>query len=201
MKFLAVVFIAALSGQCLGDDLTQRRLILNELKRSTKSDVKIEMPFVSQFGVRNERAIFLKNTGEVLFSAPERAVSGYDSAIAHDVGKFYQADNKRVNIVINKYLGSTGILTSVGFDGGSRAKKFKVSNSKYLGFARSFSFGSRSTLYVSTGRWFGGEVSESPCIDSYEREYWCVNLTAWIDRPVIKSRKEEHFDIVWQLSF
>jgi hypothetical protein len=195
------IFAVALSGQCLGDDLAQRRLILNELKRSTKSDVKIDMPFISQFGVRNERGIFLKNTGEVLFSAPERAFSGYDSAIAHNVGEFYRADNKRVNVIINKYFGSTGILTSVGFDGGSRAEKFKVSNSKYLGFARSFSFGSRSTLYVSTGRWFGGEVLESPCIDSYDREYWCRNLTAWIDRPVIKSRKEEHFDIVWQLSF
>lgn len=201
MKYLIAFVAAVLSGQCLGDDSTQRRLILNELKRSTKSDIKIDMPFVSQLVVRNERGIFLKNTGEVLFSAPERAFSGYDSAIAHDVGKFYQAENNRVNIIINKYLGSTGVLASIGFDGGSTTEKFKVSNSKYLGLARSISFGSRSTLYVSTGRWFGGKVSESPCIDSYDREYWCPNLTAWTDRPVIKSRKEEHFDIVWQLSF
>jgi hypothetical protein len=201
MKYFIAFVIAVLSGQCIGEDLTQRRLILNELKRSAKSDVKFDMPFISQFGVRNERGIFLKNTGEVLFSAPERAFSGYDSAIVHKVGEFYQADNKRVSIIVNNYLGNTGILTSVGFDGGSRAEKFKVSNSKYLGFARSFSFGSRSTIYLSTGRWFGGEVSESPCIDSYDREYWCPNLTSWIDRPVIKSRKEGHFDIVWQLSF
>ena len=201
MKCLVAIFITALSSQCLGDDFTQRRLILNELKRSAKSDVKIDMPFISQFGVRNERGIFLKNTGEVLFNAPERALSGYDSAIAHNVGDFYQANNNRVNIIINKYVGNTGVLTSVGFDGGSRAAKFNVSNSKYLGLARSFAFGGRSTLYLSTGRWFGGEVSETPCIDSYDREYWCPNLTAWIDRPVIKSRKEEHFDIVWQLSF
>lgn len=201
MQYFIAIVIAVLSGQCLGEDLTQRRLILNELKRSAKSDVKFDMPFISQFGVRNERGIFLKNTGEVLFSTPERAFSGYDSAIAHNIGDFYQADNKRVSIIINNYLGNTGILTSIGFDGGSRAEKFNVSNSKYLGFARSFSFGSRSTLYVSTGRWFGGEASESPCIDSYDREYWCPNLTAWIDRPVIKSQKEGHFDIVWQLSF
>jgi hypothetical protein len=201
MKYFVAIFIMALGGQCFGDDLSQRRFILNELKRSTKTVEKIEMPFVSQLGVSDERGIFLKNTGEVLFSAPERAVSGYDSAIAHDIGELYQANNKRVNIIINKYLGSTGVLASIGFDGGSTTEKFKVSNSKYLGFARSFSFGSRSTIYVSTGRWFGGEVSESPCIDSYDREYWCPNLTAWIDRPVIKSRKEGHFDIVWQLSF
>ena len=201
MKYFIAIVVGVLNGQCLGDDLTQRRLILNELKRSTKSDVKIDMPFVSQLVVRNERGSFLKNTGEVLLSVPERAFSGYDSAIAHNIGDFYQADSKRVKIIVNNYLGSTGILTSVGFDSGSRAEKIKVLNSKYLGFARSFSFGSRSTLYVSTGRWFGGEVSESPCIDSYDREYWCPNLTAWTDRPVIKSHKEGHFDIVWQLSF
>ena len=38
-----------------------------------------------------------------------------------------------------------------------------------------------SHLILEGQYWFGSFVSHKPCLDSFDRQYFCGNLTAWSD--------------------
>lgn len=192
---------SVLGTSCLANDLQQRRVVLGELKRSEVTGYAPQFPFVSHFSVRDEDGLFLRSTGEPAFFAPSQARSAYDALVVHDLRDFYTARHTRAAFIINQHLGRSGFLLSMGYDSGSKSDKFEVARSRYLGLAKSVRLAQGSFLYLSAGRWLGGSVKESPCLDAYDRAYWCPNLTAWQDRPALANRKEGHVDVVWQLSF
>ena len=59
----------------------------------------------------------------------------------------------------------------------------------------------KSAVFFMAGGWQKERISEQPCVDAYDREYWCPNLIAWSDRKPITSmplrfaevRYERHF--------
>jgi hypothetical protein len=201
MRSFLLGLLMVVGSHCLANDLQHRRLLLNELKRNTFAAAKVDFPFVSHFSVRREDGLFLRNTGETAFSAPSQAISAYDTSVVHELSDFYRAKGARTAFILNQHLGTSGYLLSLGYDSGSKSEKFQVARSLYMGMAKSIKLSQGSTLYFSAGRWLGGEVSESPCIDAYQREYWCPNLTSWQDRPGLKNRREANVDLVWQLTF
>lgn len=201
MRSLLLALATLVGSQCLANDLQHRRMVLSELKRNAMAGYKAEFPFVSHFSLRSEDGLFLRSTGELAFRAPSQASSAYDAAVVHDLSEFYRAKRARTAFIVNQHLGNSGYLLSLGYDSGSRSEKFQVARSAYLGLAKSFRLKHGSALYVSAGRWLGGAVTESACLDAYDREYWCPNLTAWQDRPGLKNRREGHVDLVWQRSF
>lgn len=127
-------------------------------------------------------------------------VSGYDStSTRYSVANFYAQQNDRQRLIghINGF--SKGELFSIGYDSGMNAQKLNVNNAIYAGYTKTMSFTKSSLTAVSFGSWFGGNVSESPCIDSYGRQYSCQSLTAWSDYKPNYPRPLAFIDIkhVW----
>ena len=169
--------------------------------RRNLSATKIDGAFISSLDIRHEKGIFLKNTGDFAFSAPAYANSAYDGEIGYDISKFYLAKNNRISIIANKYIGEDRWLLSFGLDNGSKSEKFDMSSSVFAGISKSFTLNKNTYLYLSSGKWWGGKVTERPCIDSYDREYWCPNLTSWADRPATNTTRAGYIDIRFQYFF
>ncbi len=201
MKYFLYALIFLVGSPCAANDFLQRNFILNELMRRNTNSIKANEILVSSFDTRNEKGIFLKNTGEFAFSAPAYARSAYDGSIGYDINKFYTAKNKRISIIANKYIGEDRWLVSFGLDNGSRSEKLDISNSTFAGISKSFTLSTNTYLHFSSGKWWGGKVTERPCIDAYDRAYWCPNLTAWTDRPPTNTTKAGYMDIRFQYVF
>ncbi len=73
--------------------------------------------------------------------------------------------------------------------------------STFLGLAKNFEIDKANTMSVSWGQWFGGKVTERPCLDSYDRQYWCPNLSAWIDRPTLDTQPSKYYELKYQWQF
>jgi hypothetical protein len=50
-----------------------------------------------------------------------------------------------------------------------------------MGYTKTMAVTKSSLFNISIGSWFGGNIKESPCVDSYGRQYSCQSLTAWSD--------------------
>jgi hypothetical protein len=201
MKYFLYAFIFLIGFSCSANDFLQRSFILNELTRRNVSITQNDDVFVSSFDIRSEKGIFLKNTGEFAFSAPAYVKSAYDGAIGYDISKFYTAKNRRISLIANKYIGNDRWLVSFGLDNGSRSEKLDISNSIFSGISKSFTLDKNTYLYFSSGKWWGGKVTERPCIDAYDRAYWCPNLTAWSDRPATNTTRAGFIDVRFQYIF
>lgn len=92
-------------------------------------------------------------------------------------------------------------LLSFGYDSGLQADKLSVAPSTFLGLAKNFEIDKANTMSVSWGQWFGGKVTERPCLDSYDRQYWCPNLSAWIDRPTLDTQPSRYYELKYQWQF
>jgi len=201
MKNLCYGLILLIASQCAASDFTQRSFILNELMHRNSSAAQINDVFISSFDIRHEKGVFLKNTGDFAFSAPAYASSAYDGTIGYDISKFYSAKKNRISVIANKYIGEDRWLVSFGIDNGSRSEKLDISNSAFAGISKAFTLNKNTYLYVSSGKWWGGKITERPCIDSYDREYWCPNLTSWADRPATNTTKAGYIDMRFQYVF
>ncbi len=161
----------------------------------------IEYPFISSLNVEKESLTFSKSSGIILQSYPKVAYSAYDSAIKYDISSFYNSKNSRIKFIINYVEPSSEIYISVGYDSGSQAEKINISRAYFIGLTRTFNIHKNGYLTTSSGSWFGGKITQYPCIDSYNREYYCPNLTAWIDRPNLHFQNEKYFQINYVSAF
>jgi hypothetical protein len=133
--------------------------------------------------------------GSPIFSMPAVVASGYDSSAAYDVSGFYQGLRKtRVNFILNYSTETLGEVISFGFDPGARSEKATVNRALFLGYTRAFMPQRNLALSLSAGAWILGGLSESPCVDSYDRQYDCKSLTAWSDYSQPKYRTPYYLD-------
>lgn len=117
-----------------------------------------------------------------LMAVPATVCSGYDASICHAVGKFYQANQLPIFASALVFL-SRDEIVQLGFNSGYDSAKLSVTPSVMLGAGRRFYLNEsrKSQLVVHGYRWFGAQVTHRPCLDSFNREYFCGNLTAWSD--------------------
>jgi len=140
--------------------------------------------------------------GRPVFAAPSLVASGYDRSVVYDLSGFYQGLRQpRINFVLNYATATHGEVISFGFDPGARSEKVTVKSALFLGYTRAFMPQKNLTLSFSTGAWILGGLSESPCVDSYEREYHCGSLTAWSDYSKPKYRTPYYLDLRLGFSF
>ena len=107
--------------------------------------------------------------------------SSYDSGVCADISRFYQFDRRllwRFSFAGN--ISDEWGLRATVVTGAKSLKMtieplliFGIIKAKYLSEATSLS----AELYGSVG----GKTRHLPCIDAYDREYYCGNLTAWTD--------------------
>ena len=99
----------------------------------------------------------------------------------HDVSKFYKPTNTLFNVggyyAFNKY----NTLITFDYDNGYNSKKYTVGQSLRLGIAHNEQLTPNLSVQLHGNYKFGGEDTHIPCLDDFNKQYYCGDLTAWND--------------------
>jgi hypothetical protein len=127
---------------------------------------------------------------QLLMDRPIEVCSGYDASVCQNIGRFYKPGTSQL-ILTGFYRVNSNNIYSFGFNSGFSSDKLSVNPSILIGGATRFytSKDKSSHIILEGNYWFGSKVTHRPCLDDYDREYFCGNLTAWSDfnydhRPV-----------------
>ena len=123
-------------------------------------------------------AIALTGGGTYDNQMPTTAYS-YDGE-QRDISKFYEPENELYHVSGYAYLESDTLI-EFGYDNGHSAQKYQRDPTLSVHVTQHIPLNDKLSLNVTAGTRFGGNVSETPCYDSFDREYYCGNLTAWSD--------------------
>ncbi len=194
-----LIFSAVFVNYSLANDLDHRRVIQNAMMVAVQDPAKIDFPFISTLYVVKENGRFTRSSGWHLIDVKPIAYSAYDPNVSYDVSRFYQSVNTRIRFISNYQLPKTGVFLSYGYDTGTKAEKIEITKSFFLGISQSFNPKKSHFFFYSWGHWYGEKITEKPCYDSYDREYWCPNLIAFKDRPILQNRQENYMDLryIW----
>lgn len=168
-------------------ELTHKNYTFNAMRKQAWTQGSLPFVFVSEIEIRREIGTFTSNSGITLLHTQSKVISEYDATSnSHAIQDFYTATNQRQHLISNFVIPNTNTLISIGYDSGSRAPKISTSNSFFLGLSTFKKINSNSAIFLMLGGWRKERISEQPCLDSYDREYWCPNLTAWSDyKPIL----------------
>jgi hypothetical protein len=183
MRYLVLMLLCLWAQQASADDFLQRSFVLGELRKSALRGKNFSWPFVTQLEVKKEWGMFSSNSGMIAFSTPQRATSAYDPSISYDLTDLYTSKRARARLVVNQFIPDTNWMLSAGYDSGSAAPKIVVSPTFFAGVSGYKKLDTRLHFYWTSGAWQQQKITEYPCIDDYDREYWCPALIAWSDRP------------------
>jgi hypothetical protein len=119
---------------------------------------------------------------DYVMEAPTKVCSGYDRTVCHAVGQFYESSGAPLFASGLIFLNRDEIL-QFGVNTGFNSEKLNITPALMLGLGKRFYLNQSRTMQVVVHgyRWFGGQVTHSPCLDTFERKYYCGNLTAWSD--------------------
>lgn len=120
----------------------------------------------------------LTGGGVTDYPMPEVATS-YDGK-ERNVARFYKAERPTFNIE-GGILFDTDTLVHIAYDNGYDSQKYDQSRTATVHVTQGFTITDDLSLKVTVGHKFGGDIRESSCTDSYNRQYYCGNLTAWSD--------------------
>ena len=117
-----------------------------------------------------------------LMNSPNNVCSSYETSVCQNVNNFYKPNSPEL-IVTGIYKIDSDNILSFGFNTGYNSSKLHVSPSFLIGAAKRFYTSSKkdSHFVVEGNYWHGSNVTHHPCLDSYDREYFCGSLTAWSD--------------------
>jgi hypothetical protein len=141
--------------------------------------------------VYNASSIYMN--GQSLMPKPSNVCSIYDSSVCFDVSGFYNPSYPQV-ILSGMFASDADTIFSFGLNSGFSAPKVTVSPAIMLGLSKRFYVGNikerDSHIILEANSWFAGSVKHSPCYDSFDRAYYCANLSAWSDfdyQPTVAS--------------
>jgi hypothetical protein len=182
MRNILILILLIFSTHVTAADSFTRNYAIQNSMYSYTEQVKPVNFWVSSFSNEKNPTYFTNASGMSIMANPSSVVSSYDStSTRYSVANFYAQQNDRQRLIGHVNGFSKGELFSIGYDSGINAQKLNVNNSLYAGYTKTMSFTKSSLTAVSFGSWFGGKTSESPCVDSYQRQYSCQSLTAWGD--------------------
>lgn len=120
----------------------------------------------------------LTNGGVYSTELPTTATS-YDG-VERDISRFYTPDNLQFHVSGNIDLASNTRI-KLSYDNGLETDKLERDPTLNVGIQQFIEITENSVLALSAGVELGGDVEHTSCKDSYGREYYCGNLTAWSD--------------------
>ena len=130
----------------------------------------------------DENTIYIN--GQALISKPSSACSIYDSTVCYNVSNFYNSSYPQF-ITSGFYSPDADTIISAGLNSGFSSPKLTLSPHVMVGIAKRFYVGDvkkrNSHIIVEDNSWLGGSVKHRPCYDSFDRTYYCANLSAWSD--------------------
>ncbi len=191
---LCFCFVSA--APAFAADDAHRRMLARFALAAERQNLKPALPWITRFSFENRPAELTLADGQYLYRRPEVVHSAYDSSVTHDLGHFYRPSKPRMNMVAHYSGWHKGEVFTFGFDTGFSAAKIKMEPAFFIGYTRAFQVAELTHITLGVGSWFGGRVSEKPCLDSYDREYWCPALTAWTDYAPPRRRLSRYVHVV-----
>ena len=165
-----------------------------------QQDVTPALPWISTLRItEKDHSVIRLADGERLMQRPIRASSYNDGN--YDVAQFYKADSGRLSMVWHYAGRKAGEIFSVGIDSGYRAEKLTIRPALFIGYARSMEIEQGKYLTLAMGGWLGGKTTHKPCSDSFDREYYCGNLTAWTDFRPRRDELQHYSRLVYKHEF
>jgi hypothetical protein len=116
----------------------------------------------------------------------------YDPSIRHNIKHFYEPQNRKLSIVTGFSPSNKWGIFTLGYDNGHESKKLTIEKAYLLGYTNQFSLQKNISLLVSGYTWLGGELTERPCIDSFDREFGCLTLQPISEYQGISARKDDY---------
>ncbi len=167
-----------------------------------RQNAKPALPWITRLSVTERRFGDIRLAdGAKLMERPDIVQSRYDQSVRHDLSRFYQFDRMRVNALMHYAGRRAGEVFSLGLDTGFSAEKITVKPALFVGYARAFQVAEQTHVAASMGGWLGGGVSEKPCRDTFDREYYCPTLTAWTDYRPPRHRLYRYIHLVFTHTF
>jgi len=158
--------------------------------QSAKRFLRLDTPMTNLEGSSNAfwvTGLYTSNltatvNANTLLMLPNNVCSAYDNVICHRISNFYTPTNTPF-IATGIWRLSKNTIVHLGLNTGFQSAKLTVSPALFLGFGQRFFLDSKrlSHIVIEGSTWAGSKVGHKPCIDDYQREYFCGNLTAWSD--------------------
>jgi hypothetical protein len=203
MKNLVIYSLVLLGLQSANAiELTHKNYTFNALRKQAWMPQSTPLMFISEIDIRREVNTFSSNSGMMVLNAMAKVTSEYDeTSTAYEMTPFYTAANSRKHVISNFAIPNTPFLLSFGFDSGSRSEKITISKTYFVGFSAYQKLDASSILIFTAGGWQRERIAEQPCVDEYDREYWCPNLTAWSDRKPLTSKPLRFAEVRYERRF
>jgi hypothetical protein len=197
-----LVILGLLPLNVYASDLLHRDHVIGIALVSSMYEASPNLLWLSNFKFGSEKSpTFTDAAGIPIAGNPSVVSSAYDQAVSYNVSNMYAQRNRRVTFVANYASDQPGLIYSFGFDSGVETAKLQIKQSFFLGLTKAFRLSPQSHLAIGSGAWFGGSISESPCVDNYDRSYYCQNLTAWADYQPRYPQQQRYVDIKYLYSF
>ena len=182
MKTVVAIVLLLSSHLAYSADNYTRNYISSASMMSYTGQINPVFAWVSTVSTESKPTYFTNSSGASIMANPSSVVSGYDStSTRYNVSNFYALKSDRYKLISHINGFNKGEILSIGYDSGINAEKLNVNNSFFVGYAKTMAVTQSSLFNISIGSWFGGNIKESPCVDSYGRQYSCQSLTAWSD--------------------
>lgn len=153
----------------------------------------------SQSNLQIDTTDIMRANGVKLMNRPKTA--GSYNNVQYDISHFYTNKKPRINMVIHYAGRIPGEILSFGIDNGFSAQKINIRPAFFVGYSRAFKLAKNTHIAANANAWLGGKVSEQPCRDDFNREYYCATLTAWSDYKPIDNPANFQLNIVFKYNF
>ena len=182
MRIVSFLTLMIFSDNVFSADSFTRNYVIQASMTSYTEQVKLTSFWLSSFSSEKKPMYFTNASGVSIMANPSSVVSAYDfTSTRYSMSNFYALQNDHQRLVGHIDGFAKGELFSIGYDSGINTQKLNVNNAIYAGYTKTMSLTKYSLTSISFGSWFGGSASESPCVDSYGRQYSCQSLTSWGD--------------------
>ena len=114
--------------------------------------------------------------GQLITNIPDTVSAFYDPTIKHDIKHFYQAQNHKLSVITGLSPSTRWGIFTIGYDNGHKSQKLTIDKAYLLGYTNQFALSRNLSLLVSGYSWIGGDITERPCLDSFDREFACLTL-------------------------
>lgn len=109
--------------------------------------------------------------------------SAYDVSVCANVSSFYKFNKQTLQRVtlVGAFVNQWGVR--IALTAGAQAEKLVVDPRLQVGLIHTQTLAEGRSLSGEIYASVGGDMKHRPCLDAYDREYFCGSLTAWSDYP------------------
>lgn len=115
-----------------------------------------------------------------ILQPPNYVCSAYSADSCFNIGKFYAANRPQIGVT-GLFGFDNSTMLQWGFNTGYDSPKLTISPAVLVGVAKRFYFNDERASHIifEASQWLGGSVKHRPCLDDFNRSYYCATISAW----------------------